>query len=168
MSWCVLSLNHRSFRSSTTRRRRGPPKPLVRIRTPAGTTDLSSPASLTTRRRRTAASEDECMLLCVQLHHIAVGCSHSPPAAVRMIVCAACTCAPLHVYMCVCAHIHAAGLNVPVVSSSFTGNLHPTPCIEWMQGKRGDPGCMAKAWSHASQCVIAVCALCSLVDAHTS
>ena len=47
---------------------------------------------------------------------------------------------------------------MPVVSSSFTGNLHPTPCIEWMQGKRGDPGCMAKARSHASQCVIAVCA----------
>ena len=31
------------------------------------------------------------------------------------------------------------------VGSSWTGNLHPTPCIEWLQGKRGDPGCMAKA-----------------------
>ena len=37
------------------------------------------------------------------------------------------------------------GLGVGQVGSSFTGNLHPTPCIEWMQGKRGDPGCMAKA-----------------------
>ena len=35
-----------------------------------------------------------------------------------------------------------------MVSSSFTGNLHPTPCIDWMQGKRGDPGCMAKAFMH--------------------
>ena len=37
------------------------------------------------------------------------------------------------------------GLSVQAVSGSFSGNLHPTPCIEWMQGKRGDPGCMAKA-----------------------
>ena len=70
--------------------------------------------------------------------------------------------AHVHIYMHVCACVHVqsytAGLNVPVVSSSFTGNLHPTPCIEWMQGKRGDPGCMAKAWSHTCPYVMAVCA----------
>ena len=38
-----------------------------------------------------------------------------------------------------------------MVSSSFTGNLHPTPCIDWMQGRRGDPGCMAKAFMHPLQ-----------------
>ena len=44
----------------------------------------------------------------------------------------------------------AAGFEVGPVGSSFSGNLHPTPCIEWMQGNRGDPGCMAKAYVHSS------------------
>ena len=49
--------------------------------------------------------------------------------------------------VCVCIHDHhnRTGLGVGVVGSSFTGNLHPTPCIGWLQGTRGDPGCMAKA-----------------------
>jgi len=50
-------------------------------------------------------------------------------------------------HLCMCID-RATGLGVGVVGSSFSGNLHPTPCIEWMQGKRGDPGCMAKAWVH--------------------
>ena len=37
------------------------------------------------------------------------------------------------------------GLNVPMVGSTWVGNLHPTPGIELLQGKRGDHGCMAKA-----------------------
>ena len=50
-------------------------------------------------------------------------------------------CTYIYIYICIPC---TAGLQVPVVSSSVTGNLHPTPCIEWMQGNRGDPGCMAK------------------------
>ena len=34
---------------------------------------------------------------------------------------------------------------VDSVGSGWTGNLHPTPTIELMQGIRGDAGCMAKA-----------------------
>ena len=34
---------------------------------------------------------------------------------------------------------------VATVGSAWTGNLHPTPTIELMQGIRGDAGCMAKA-----------------------
>ena len=34
---------------------------------------------------------------------------------------------------------------VDPVGSGWTSNLHPTPCIELMQGIRGDAGCMAKA-----------------------
>ena len=64
-----------------------------------------------------------------------------------------------HIYACVFMRSEiTAGLNVPVVSSSSTGNLHPTPCIEWMQGKRGDPGCMAKAKSYAPPSVAITCA----------
>ena len=37
------------------------------------------------------------------------------------------------------------GLNVPMVGSTWVGNLHPIPGIELLQGKRGDHGCMAKA-----------------------
>ena len=37
------------------------------------------------------------------------------------------------------------GLNVPMVGSAWVGNLHPTPGIELLAGKRGDHGCMAKA-----------------------
>ena len=51
----------------------------------------------------------------------------------------------LFIHMCIAC---VPGLGVGQVGSSFTGNLHPTPCIEWMQGKRGDPGCMAKARVH--------------------
>ena len=53
-----------------------------------------------------------------------------------------------------------------MVSSSFTGNLHPTPCIDWMQGKRGDPGCMAKAFMHPLQHVIAA-RVCHYAHTHT-
>ena len=55
ISWCVLPLNHRSCRSSTTPRSRRAPRPRGRIRMPAGTTDLSSPANRITRRRATGA-----------------------------------------------------------------------------------------------------------------
>ena len=37
------------------------------------------------------------------------------------------------------------GHGVGLVGSSWTGNIHPTPAIELLQGKRGDHGCMAKA-----------------------
>ena len=51
---------------------------------------------------------------------------------------------------------------VSTVGSAWTGNLHPTPTIELMQGIRGDAGCMAKALvypamhcrSHRSLCCI--------------
>ena len=53
-------------------------------------------------------------------------------------------------HLCMCID-RATGLGVGVVGSSFSGNLNQTPCLEWMQGKRGDPGCMAKACVHPSR-----------------
>ena len=45
-------------------------------------------------------------------------------------------------------HTESRGHGVGLVGSSWTGNLHPTPTIELLQGKRGDHGCMAKAVMH--------------------
>ena len=54
-----------------------------------------------------------------------------------------------------------------MVGSSGTGNIHPTPAIELLQGKRGDHGCMAKvgfatlAASIIFSCPYAHCSMCA-------
>ena len=59
-------------------------------------------------------------------------------------------CCRLLMFVCTCARLHKCctsrrGHGVGIVGSSWTGNIHPTPAIELLQGKRGDHGCMAKA-----------------------
>ena len=66
-----------------------------------------------------------------------------------------CVCVRLHKWCTFGTHIQRSdymhthqslrGHGVGMVGSSWTGNIHPTPAIELLQGKRGDHGCMAKA-----------------------
>ena len=102
------------------------------------------------------------------LHHSTISIAYMPHYTCSLLVLTwyvlHCTTANNHIaavrlwfdYMCMCL-MGNTGLFVPVVSSSFTGSLHPTPCIEWMQGKRGDPGCMAKAVAHPLPHVTVFC-----------
>ena len=165
---CVV-VNHRSSPCSMTRSPSPGPRPPARARMPVGTTGLYKPASLTTRRRPTGALEDSCIrctfswmtpshichdrihVHCVQ-SHMSIGVlpyTTSQPPSVGMTI----QCPIIHTH----ASSYTAGLQVPTVSSSITGNLHPTPCIEWMQGKRGDPGCMAKVSTTVSPSVHGMC-----------
>ena len=132
---------HRSSPCSMTPSPSVDPRPQGRVRMQGGTIDLYRQGNRITRRRRTGALEDDCTAAhshtCI--HHMCVALSSQPPA-VRCVARNIFT----YIYIFIHAPSYTTGLSVPVVSSSVTGNLHPTPCIEWMQGKRGDPGCMAK------------------------
>ena len=114
---------------------------------PAGSTATSRPANLTTRLSRMGRLEAP-RAACVS------PCTHM----IRM-------CCRLLMFVCVCVRLHKCctfgtytqrsdymhthqslrGHGVGMVGSSWTGNIHPTPAIELLQGKRGDHGCMAKA-----------------------
>ena len=165
---CVCN-SHRSSPCSTARSPSPGLRRLVRARMPVGTNGLCKPASLTTRRRLTGALEDSCIrctlswmtpshifhdilhVYCAQ-SHMSIGvipCTTSQPPSVGMTS----QCPTIYTH----ASSYTAGLQVPTVSSSITGNLHPTPCIEWMQVKRGDPGCMAKVSTAASLSVHGMC-----------
>ena len=88
-----------------------------------------------------------------------------------------CVCVRLHKWCTFGTHIQRSdymhthqslrGHGVGMVGSSWTGNIHPTPAIELLQGKRGDHGCMAKvgfvtlASSIIFSCPYAHCSMCA-------
>ena len=137
----IRPCHRRSCRCSTTRRTAARlVGPVDRTRMPAGITGLCRRVSPTTRRSPTAVSEDRRDSYCVA-HIQSSMVLHTMSCCV---VVGSHTFAVCHTYPYKCIYrVDTPGLSVPVVSSSFTGNLHPTPCIEWMQAKRGDPGCIA-------------------------
>ena len=156
--------NRRNCRCSTIRKTVARMVGLVdRTLMPAGITGLCRRVSLTTKRSATAVSEDRRDSYCVA--HIRSSMSlHTMQCGMAAWIHTIAVC---HAYPYTCIYNAVApGLGVPVVSSSFTDKLHPTPCIEWMQGKRGDPGCMAKAFTHPLPHVIAVCA-CHRIHMHS-
>ena len=138
---------------------------------PAGSTATSRPASLTTRLSRMGrleAPRTACGSPCTNMIHIC--------CQLLRFVCV-CVCARLHkwctfgMYMQRSDYMHThqslRGHGVGMVGSSWTGNIHPTPAIELLQGKRGDHGCTAKAGfvSLASSiifsCPYAHCSMCA-------
>ena len=156
MSLSIVYITHQHCRRSSPcwaarRIPRATRHPVI-TRMPAGITGSCRRANLTTRRRQVDVSEDN-------RHHCPITRTHSSHIyqfdSTRMrpymwiqwcVALASHLTAVRLVLSCVyvCTDV-SRGLGVQAVSGSFSGNLHPTPCIEWMQGKRGDPGCMAKA-----------------------
>jgi len=153
--------SHRTCQSYAIRRKCRRARPQARTRTPAGSIDSCKPASRTTKPSPTNASED--YVIIVRPPSVYRLCNHYTPTVCLShpyMMCFAFLHRHIHhhwlaiscvhrYHLCICIDL-VTGLGVGPVGSSFTGNLHPTPCIEWMQGKRGDPGCMAKACVHPS------------------
>ena len=136
---------------------------------PAGSTATSRPASRITRLSRMdrlEASRAACVSPCTNMIHICC-------QLLRFV----CVCARLHKWCTFGTYIQRSdymhthqslrGHGVGMVGSSWTGNIHPTPAIELLQGKRGDHGCMAKvgfvtlASSIIFSCPYAHCSMCA-------